>query len=102
MTRNGMVSVRRRYTDLTDENVLKLIGEISNKFPNSVSREMIEHLQNRNPPIRIQRHRCAKLFAKSDPGGTAKRWAQPIHRRQFSVPTPNLLWHLDSNHALIK
>ena len=100
MTRNGMASVRKRYTDLSDEILLELTGEI-NCFPNSGSREMVAHLRNRNPPIRIQRDRCARFLTQSDPVGTARRWVQAIHRCQYSVPTPNSLWHLDSNHALI-
>ena len=81
MTRNGMTSVRERYTDLPDESLLELIGEISNSFSNSGSGEMVVHLWNRNPPIRTQRDRCARLLAQSDPVGTARRWAQAIHRR---------------------
>ena len=100
MTRNDMASVRERYTDLSDESLLQLITEISDSFPNSGSREMVAHLRNRNPPIPIQRDRCARLLAQSDTVSTAKRWAQAIHRRQYSVLTPNSLWHLDSNHAL--
>ena len=51
MTRNDMVSVGERYTDLSDKSLLELSGEISNSFPNSGSREMVAHLRNRNPPI---------------------------------------------------
>ena len=81
MTRNGMTSVRERYTDIPDESLLELIGEISNSFSNSGSGEMVVHLWNRNPPIRTQRDRCARLLAQSDPVDTARRWAQAIHRR---------------------
>ena len=102
MTRNDMASVGERYTDLSDKSLLELSGEISNGSPNSGSREMVAHLRNRNPPIQIQRDRCVRLLAQSDPVGTARRWAQAIHRRQYSAPTPSSLWHLDSNHALIR
>ena len=102
MTRNDMVSVGERYTDLSDKSLLELSGKISNSFPNSSSREMIAHLRNRNPPIRIQRDRCVRPLAQSDPVGTARRWVQAILRRQYTAPTLSSLWNLDSNHALIR
>jgi len=30
------------------------------------------------------------------------RWHQLIHRRVYSVPGPNALWHIDGNHRLIR
>ena len=37
-----------------------------------------------------------------DPLGVTLRWARSVHRRSYSVPCPNSLWHIDSNHALIR
>ena len=67
MTRNCMASVRERYTASSDENLLEIIEEISNSFPNSASRGIVAHLRNRNLSIRIQRDRCARVLAQSDP-----------------------------------
>ena len=102
MIRNNIVLVRGRYTQLSNESLSDIIRSISQNFPNSGVREMVAHLRNRDPPIILQRDRCSRLLANIDPVGTARRWAQAIHRRQYSVPTPNSLWHLDSNHALIR
>ena len=76
MTRNGVVSVRDRYTYFSDKSFSELIEEISNSFPNSGLREMVAYLRNRNPTIRIQKDRCARLLVQSDSVGTARRWAQ--------------------------
>ena len=37
-----------------------------------------------------------------DPINTAMRWAVPTYRRQYQVPHPNYIWHLDGNHKLIR
>ena len=57
---------------------------------------------NQNPTIIVQRERCRRLLGDVDPVGTAQRWAQVTNRRQYSVPTPNTLWHIDLNHKLIQ
>jgi len=37
-----------------------------------------------------------------DPANTALRWGIVVSRRQYSVPWPNSLWHLDGHHSLIR
>jgi len=37
-----------------------------------------------------------------DPVGTVLRWRSASYRRKCNVPTPNVLWHIDSNHKLIR
>ena len=102
MKKQNMPSIRERYSTQTDEEISELIRGINHHFPNSGIREVIAHLKRGNPPVLLQRNRCQRLLAEIDPAGTAKRWAQVVKRRQYSVPTPNSLWHIDSNHALVR
>ena len=102
MKKNNMPSMRERYTTKTDEELKELIRQINNDFPNSGIREVVAHLKRQNPPVLLQRIRCQQLLSEVDPVGSAVRWAQTIKRRQYSVPTPNSLWHIDSNHALVR
>ena len=37
-----------------------------------------------------------------DPVGTTSRWASVVGRRQYSVHSPNSLWHIDGNHKLVR
>ena len=76
-----------------------MIREINHSFPNSGIREAVARLKRRNPPVLLRGDRCQRLLAEIDP---ASRWAQVVKRRQYSVPTPNSLWHTDSNHALVR
>ena len=94
--------MRKRYSTKTDEELKKLIRQINIDFPNSGIGEVVAHLKRQNPPVLLQRERYQQLLSEVDPVGSAVRWAQTIKRRQYSVPTPNSLWHIDSNHALVR
>lgn len=48
----------------------------------------------------VQRHRIRKALNIVDPVGVASRWSQSIKRRNYRVPTPNSLWHLDAHLKL--
>ncbi|CAB4008944.1 Hypothetical predicted protein, partial [Paramuricea clavata] len=41
-------------------------------------------------------------MARVDPHNTELRWSIVISRRQYQVPWPNSLWHLDDYHSLIR
>lgn len=98
----GLSSIRQRYTQISDSELTEHITELNNAFPNSGAQEVLALLRSRDPPIVVQRQRVGTILARIDPVGTARRWAQAIRRRPYSVPTPNAVWHIDSNHALIR
>ena len=50
--------------------------------------------------LRIQRRRIRECLARVHPANTALRWRIVVSRRQYSVPWPNSLWHLDGHHSL--
>eukprot|EP00794_Sanderia_malayensis_P007519 gene7521-8352_t len=100
--RNNLVSPRQRFTEINDQNLFEIVHQLNRQFPNSGAGEMLALLRARTPSIIIPRDRCRRVLGEVDPEGTARRWAQAIRRRQYSVPTPNSLWHLDTNHALIR
>ena len=100
MKDNEMISMRQRYSVMTDAVLKNVITDINSNFPNSGIREMVAHLKSRN--LVVQRNRVAKLLAEVDHVGTAVRWAQVIQRRRYQVPSPNSLWHMDSHHSLVQ
>ena len=102
MKRNGVKSIRDRFTNLSDEELSLHIKDINSKFPNSGIREVKAILNSLTPPILVQRDRVAKILGTIDPHGAARRWAQVIPRRVYKVPTPNSLWHIDTHHKLIR
>lgn len=52
--------------------------------------------------ILIQRDRIRDAIRRVDPNGVSERRKQSLHRREYYVPGPNSLWHIDGNHKLIR
>ncbi len=100
--RNHIIPPSQRFTEITNNDLEIIIRNLNRQYPNSGAAEMLALLRSRTPPVLIQRDRCRSILAEVDPEGTARRWAQAIRRRQYSVPSPNSLWHMDTNHALIR
>ena len=99
---NGLTSPRDRYTTMSDADLAVIIKELSDKRVNSGYREISAFLLSSNPPIKVQLDRVNRLLRQVDPAGTARRWSLGIQRRSYYVPTANYLWHLDTNHKLIR
>ena len=49
--------------------------------------------------LRVQRRRIRERSAKFDPQNTVLRWGATIRRREYQVPWPNSLWHVDGHHS---
>ena len=100
--RNNMIAPRQRFTEINDNDLKIAIRSLNRQFPNSGAAERLALLRSRAPPIFVPRDRCRRVLAEVDPEGAARRWAQAIRGRQYSVPSPNALWHMDTNHALVR
>ena len=50
----------------------------------------------------IQRQRIRDSLRRVDPQGTQERLRRALHRREYKVPSPNALWHIDGNHKLVR
>ena len=98
----GLQLAREKFTTMSDEDLTVIIKELSEKYVNSGYREMTAFLATRSPPIIVQFNRVNRLLRQVDPVGTARRWSLGIQRRSYHVPTANYLWHLDTNHKLIR
>ena len=102
LKKHNIPSGRQRYSTLPNDQIKEVIRQLNHSYPNTGALGMLSHLRSRTPPIIIQRDKCRKLLREVDPSGTTMRWAQAIKRRQYNVPTPNSLWHIDTNHSLIR
>ncbi len=50
----------------------------------------------------LQRERVRESLYRVDPSGVEARLRRTLHPRQYSVPGPNSLWHIDGYHKLIR
>ena len=94
------LSVRSNYSDIPDDELDRLITTIHYHHPNCGYRLMQGHLATLGH--RVQQERIREAMLRTDPEGVLSRLGCKVHRRQYSVPTPNTLWYIDGNHRLIR
>ena len=88
------------WTQITDSDLNRIVQEIQELTPNIGQAQLLGALRSRGLNIQLlQVRNCLRAL---DPVGTVLRWRSAIHRRKYNVPTPNALWHIDSNHKLIR
>ena len=94
------LSIRDTYSSINDEQLDWLISELQHRYPNCGYRLLRGHLGAMGQ--RVQEHRIRESLRRVDPVGVMSRWLQSVQRRRYSVPGPNMLWHIDGNHKLIR
>ena len=94
------LSVRAFYSRISDDELESVVRTIQSSYPTCGNRQMQGHLASRG--IRVQQQRVRDAQRRIDPEGSALRRIRAIHRRQYSVPGPGALWHIDGNHRLIR
>ena len=94
------LSVSAQYTSISDDDLDHLVREIKQHFPTCGNKQMQGHLQSRG--LRIQQLRIREAIMRVDPEGSVMRRLQALNRRKYQVPAPCSLWHMDSNHKLIR
>lgn len=52
--------------------------------------------------IKIQRWRLRDSIHRIDSAGVQERKKRRLHRRVYNVGAPNCLWHIDTNHKLVR
>ena len=88
------------YTSISEFQIDSIIRTIKADHPNDGEIMMAGHLQRLG--IRISRARLRASIHRIDPLGVVARGRRIIRRRVYSTPFPNHVWHIDSNHKLIR
>lgn len=91
---------RQRYRTLSDTDLDQQVICINDRHPDSGYR-MIEGVL-RSEGVLVQRERVRQSLRRVDAHGSERRLARALHRRQYWVPSPNALWHMDGNHKLVR
>ena len=91
-----------RYTPISDNQLDETCRQITSEFPNCGVRRMRGFLLARN--IRVSWERTREAMRRIDPQGVLLRSLQLniVNRRAYSVRVALALWHMDSNHKLIR
>ena len=94
------LSVTAHYSSISDEDLDMLVGEIQHGFPMCGNTQMQGHLFARGH--RVQQIRVRESQRRVDRVGCTMRRLKTINRREYKVPGPLALWHIDGNHKLIR
>ena len=88
------------FSNISDSDLDSITEQFIHAHPNSGERTLHGFLRSNG--LRVQRAKIRQSLLRLDPTGVQSRFRQVLHRRQYSVPMPNSLWHIDGNHKLIK
>lgn len=94
------ISQDSKYSDINDADLDRMVTEIKQNYPNDGERLLTGHLAARG--IIIPRAKLRASIHRVDPINTALRRSVTVRRRVYNVKGPNVLWHIDGNHKLIK
>ncbi|XP_063432010.1 uncharacterized protein LOC134714582 [Mytilus trossulus] len=91
---------KRDFSDIDEDNLDNILSGIVVDFPRCGERMLREILKGQG--IKIQRWRLRDAIHRIDYAGTQERKTGRLHRRVYNVMAPNHLWHIDSNHKLVR
>ena len=83
---------------VSDSDLDHIVASIFAQFPRAGEVMLRGHLQSLQ--VHVQREGLRSAIRRIT--GEEGRGNPPIHRRTYSVPGPNALWHVDGNHKLIR
>ncbi|KAK3084140.1 hypothetical protein FSP39_008884 [Pinctada imbricata] len=88
------------FSDISDDELDCATNRIILGFPFCGENMIKEMLKQQG--IRVQRWRLRDSIHRLDSGGVEERKRGRLHRRVYNVVAPNHLWHIDTNHKLIR
>ncbi|KAJ7386861.1 hypothetical protein OS493_006894 [Desmophyllum pertusum] len=88
------------FSDISNGELDRHITELSKEFPFCGEGMMKFLLQERG--IKVQRMRLRDSIHRVDQEGVRERKKGQLQRRVYNVQGPNHLWHIDTNHKLVR
>ena len=89
-----------KYSNVTRADLTSRIQTIKKDHPNCGEKVVSGHL--RSLDLHVQREKVREVIREVDPEGVEARRRRALKRREYSVPCPLYLWHVDGNHKLIR
>jgi len=88
------------FSDMEDHFVDMAVKDIQKQYPSWGEKSIHGHLFSAG--IKLQRWRIRESLHRVCPLTVKERFRQAIRRREYRVPYPNSLWHIDGYHKLIR
>lgn len=89
-----------RFKAISDPDLDVLVRDIVRQLPFSSIRMVQGEMESRG--IHVQRERVRASLHRVDSLNIRARLQHVVERRQYRVPGPNSLWHINGNHKLIR
>lgn len=99
-TELGFVDGNVGYSSLTDKELDDIIRDLRKTLPYCGEKYLRGALRAKG--LKVQILRIRQSIKRVDPMQTAMRHVLVTYRRNYNVPGPNALWHIDSNHKIIR
>lgn len=88
------------FSSITDQELDIIVLQTKHDFP-LCGEKMIKQILAQKG-IKIQRWRLRDSIHRIDSAGVQERKKRRLHRRVYNVGGPNCLWHIDTNHKLVR
>ena len=88
------------FSNLTDDELDSAMKKLITEFPNSGEVMLREFLKQKD--IFVQRSCLRQSLQRIDMDGITDRSKKRLKRRVYNVQGPNYLWHIDTNHKLVR
>lgn len=88
------------FTCISEEDLDAIVTRLAIEFPKCGERMLNKILRGQG--IVTQRSVLRESILRVDPIGNEERKKNRLHRRIYNVQGPNHLWHVDTNHKLIR
>lgn len=96
----GLGDATQRFTVMDDRQLDDVVRDVVQRQPFSGIRLVQGELESIG--IHVQRERIWASLHRVDSLNVRARLSHVVQRRQYRVPSPNSLWHVDGNHKLIR
>eukprot|EP00111_Clytia_hemisphaerica_P020702 TCONS_00061032-protein len=90
----------QRFVDISIEDLDREMVKLTTQFPRCGEVMLRELLKNKG--IIVPRYMLRESIRNVDSIGILQRSKRKLHRRVYNVKGPNHLWHLDTNHKLVR
>ena len=91
---------KMEFSEISDNDLDNHVKDITREFPHCGEGLIKQMLFVRN--IKVQRWRLRDSLHRVDSEGIAQRSRGRLQRRTYHVQGPNHLWHIDTNHKLVR
>ena len=88
------------FSEISDDDLDRAVNHICQDFPRCGENMLKQILSGKG--IKVQRVRLRDSIHRVDSEGVEGRKRGRLHRRVYNVQCPNALWHVDTNHKLVR